>query len=153
MAPFSYHEHTVHRNVVSYVCDILSLKVRDYGEFLLYSSLFLGVVVTGMGYASCYIQGVTWSIQQAAVMFMITFSVYNLNRKTDEKEDALNHERRFRITKKFERHFFVAALAAYLTALIVAAFYGVAAFCVTLLPLVSGIFYSVPILPRWWRYR
>jgi 4-hydroxybenzoate polyprenyltransferase len=153
MAPISYHGYAVHRHLVSHVWDILSLKVRDYGEFLLYSSLFLGVVVTGMGYTSCYIQGINWTVQQAAVMFMITFSVYNLNRKTDEAEDALNHERRFRITKKFERHFFVAALAAYLTALIIAAFYGVAAFCVTILPLVSGIFYSVPILPRWWRYR
>ena len=153
MAPFSYNGYTIHRHLVSQGRDILSIKVRDYGEFLLYSSLFLGVVVTGMGYTSCYIQGVTWTVQQAAVMFLITFSIYNLNRKTDEAEDALNHERRFRITKKFERHFFVAALAAYLTALILSAFYGVAAFCVAILPLVSGIFYSVPVLPRWWRYQ
>jgi 4-hydroxybenzoate polyprenyltransferase len=153
MAPFNCDGYTIHRHFVSHLWDILSLKVRDYGEFLLYSSLFLGVVVIGMGYTSCYIQGITWTVQQAAVMFMITFSVYNLNRKTDETEDALNHERRFRITKKFEHHFFVAALAAYLVALIIAAFYGVAAFCAAALPLVSGIFYSVPILPRWCRYR
>jgi 4-hydroxybenzoate polyprenyltransferase len=127
--------------------------VRDYGEFLLYSSLFLGVVVIGMGYTSSFIQGISWTVQQAAVMSMITFSVYNLNRKTDEAEDALNHERRFRITKMFERHLFIAAIAAYLIALTISAFYGVAAFCVTILPLVSGIFYSVPILPRWCGYR
>jgi 4-hydroxybenzoate polyprenyltransferase len=86
-------------------------------------------------------------------MSMITFSVYNLNRKTDEAEDALNHEHRFRITKKFERPLFVAALAAYLIALIISAFYGAPAFSVAILPLISGIFYSVPILPRWSRYR
>jgi 4-hydroxybenzoate polyprenyltransferase len=153
MAPFSYPERISHRYFVSHIWDILSLKARDSGEFLLYSSLFLGIVVIGMGYTSCYIQGITWTVQQAAVMSMITFSVYNLNRKTDEAEDALNHERRFRITKKFERHFFIAALAAYLIALTISVFYGVFAFCVAILPLVSGIFYSVPILPQWCRYR
>ena len=85
-----------------------------------------------MAYTSCFIQGISWTSHIAVVMFLIVFSVYNLNRKTDEAEDALNHERRFRITKKFERHLFVAALGAYLIALIIAAFHGIAAFCVVI---------------------
>jgi 4-hydroxybenzoate polyprenyltransferase len=153
MAPFSYHGHTSHRHFVSHIWDILSLKVRDYGEFLLYSSLFLGSAAVGMAYTSCFIQGIAWTSHIATVMFLIVFSVYNLNRKTDEAEDALNHERRFRITKKFERHLFIAALGAYLIALVIAAFHGIAAFSVVTIPLVSGIFYSVPILPKWCRYR
>jgi len=153
MAPFSYNGYTINRHFVSHIWDILSLKVRDYGEFLLYSSLFLGSAAVGMAYTSCFIQGITWTSHLATVMFLIVFSVYNLNRKTDEAEDALNHERRFRITKKFERHLFIAALGAYLIALVIAAFHGIAAFCVVTIPLVSGIFYSVPILPKWCRYQ
>jgi 4-hydroxybenzoate polyprenyltransferase len=153
MAPFSFHGYTVYRHFVSHIWDILSLKVRDYGEFLLYSSLFLGSAAVGMAYTSCFIQGISWSSHIATVMFLIVFSVYNLNRKTDEAEDALNHERRFRITKKFERHLFIAAIGAYLTALTIAAFHGIAAFCVVTIPLISGIFYSVPILPKWCGFR
>jgi 4-hydroxybenzoate polyprenyltransferase len=128
-------------------------RIRDYGEFLLYSSIFLGSAATGMAYTSCFIQGIAWTSQIAVVMFLIVFSVYNLNRKTDEAEDALNHERRFRITKKFERHFFIAALGAYLAALIISAFHGVTAVCVVMIPLISGIFYSVPVLPKLCGYK
>ncbi len=128
-------------------------KARDYGEFLLYSSLFLGTAAAGMAYTSCFIQGIPCTSHIAVVMFLIVFSVYNLNRKTDEAEDALNHERRFRFTKKFERHLFIAALGAYLLALIIAASHSPAAFCVVTIPLVSGILYSVPVLPKWCGYR
>ena len=44
-------------------------------------------------------------------------------------------------------------LGAYLIALIIAASHGLAAFCVVTIPLVSGIFYSVPVLPKWCGYR
>jgi 4-hydroxybenzoate polyprenyltransferase len=153
MASFSYHGHTSHRYFVSHIRDSFFSRVRDYGEFLLYSSLFLGSAAVGMAYTSCFIQGISWTSHIATVMFLIVFSVYNLNRKTDEAEDALNHERRFRITKKFERHLFIAALGAYIIALTIAAFHGIAAVCVVTIPLVSGIFYSVPILPKWCGYR
>ena len=153
MESFIYHEYTSHRHFVSNISNSLFSRVRDYGEFLLYSSLFLGSAAVGMAYTSCFIQDISWTSHIAAVMFLIVFSVYNLNRKTDEVEDALNHERRFRITKKFERHLFIAALGAYLTALTIAAFYGIVAFCVVMIPLISGIFYSVPILPKWCGYR
>jgi len=139
-----------------FVTDIRSSvfsKIREYGELLLYSSLFLGSAAMGMAYTSCFIQGISCTTHIALVMFLVVFSVYNLNRKTDEAEDALNHERRFRITKKFERHLFISALAAYLIALAVAAFHGIAAFCVVMIPLISGIFYSVPVLPQCCGYR
>ena len=153
MDSFSSSGYNSRRIFVSDIRDTLFSRIRDYGEFLLYSSLFLGSAAAGMAYASCFIQGITWSGYIAAVMFLIVFSVYNLNRKTDEAEDALNHERRFRITKKFERHFFIAALGAYIIALTIAAFHGIAAVCVVMIPLVSGIFYSVPVLPKWCGYR
>ena len=153
MDSFIHFRYNSHRNFVSEIRDTLFSKIRDYGEFLLYSPLFLGLAAIGMAYTSCYIQSISWSSHIAAVMFLVVFSVYNLNRKTDEAEDALNHEHRFRITKKFERHFFIAALGAYIIALTIAAFHGIAAFCVVTIPLVSGIFYSVPVLPKWCGYR
>ncbi len=153
MTSFHYNGYYSHQDSGSQIRDYIFMRVREIGEFLLYSSLFLGAAAVGMAYTSCFIQGIAWTGTVAAVMFLIVFSVYNLNRKTDEAEDQLNHERRFRITKKFERLLFAAALVAYLTAFTIAALHGAAAFCVAAVPLLSGIFYSVPILPRSWRYR
>ena len=148
-----YIRYNIYWNFVSEFGNSICSKIRDYGEFLLYSSIFLGLAATGMAYTSCYIQNISWTSHIALVMFLVVFSVYNLNRKTDEAEDALNHEHRFRITKKFERQFFIAALGAYLTALSIAAFHGIIAFCVVSIPFISGIFYSVPVLPKWCGYR
>lgn len=153
MTSFSYNGYHRHQDYGSQIRDYIFIRGRGIVEFLLYSSLFLGAAAVGMAYTSCFIQGIACTGTVAAVMFMIVFSVYNLNRKTDEAEDKLNHELRFRITKKFEHHLFVAALIAYIAALIIAALHGAAAFCVAAIPLVSGIFYSVPILPRAWGYR
>ncbi|MFY9799787.1 MAG: UbiA family prenyltransferase [Methanoregula sp.] len=153
MDSLSYIRYNACWNCVSDFWNTLYSKIRDYGEFLLYSSLFLGLAASGMAYTSCFIQGISWTSHIAMVMFMVVFSVYNLNRRTDEAEDALNHEHRFRITKKFERQFFIAALSAYLIALSIAAFHSIVAFCVVSIPLISGIFYSVPVLPKWCGYR
>ncbi len=142
-----------HRNRVSGTQYTLFSRVRDYAELLLYSSLFLGLAAVGMVFTSCFIQGISYSAPIGAVMFLIVFSVYNLNRKTDEAEDALNHECRFRITKKYEHQLFVAAIGAYGIALAIAAFHGIAAFCVVMIPLISGVFYSVPVLPERCGYR
>ena len=152
MTSFRYNGYSRNQESGFQIRDYIFMIGREIGEFLLYSSLFLGVAAIGMAYTSCFIQGIAWTGAVAAVLFMIVFSVYNLNRKTDEVEDQLNHERRFHITKKFERHLFVAALVAYLAALIIAALHGAAAFCVAGVPLLSGIFYSVPILPKGWEY-
>ncbi len=132
--------------------EFIILKVCEFGEFLLYTSLFLGAAATGMAYASSFIQGIGWTIPLGVVMFLIVFSVYNMNRKTDEAEDALNHERRFHITKKFEQPLFYASYIAYTLALVIAAFHGITALTVATIPLVSGIFYSIPFLPGKWGY-
>ena len=67
-------------------------------------------------YASCFIQGIPCT-PALIIMVLVSFSVYNLNRKTDEKEDEINHNERFSFTKKFEKHLFYAALVSYVVAL------------------------------------
>jgi 4-hydroxybenzoate polyprenyltransferase len=153
MDSFSSNGYNNHRNGISDIQYSLFSRIRDYAELLLYSSLFLGLAAVGMVFTSCFIQGISFTSSIGTVMFLIVFSVYNLNRKTDEAEDALNHECRFRITKKYEHQLFVAAIGAYLIALAIAAFHGIAAFCVVMIPFISGVFYSVPVLPERYGYR
>lgn len=128
-------------------------KISDLVHFLMFSSLFVGIAGGGMVYVASFAQGVACEPVAIAIMFLVGFSVYNLNRKTDEAEDAVNRADRFFFTKKFEKHLFVSALAAYAAAIGLAACFGLLSVVVVLVPLVSGILYSIPCLPRLTGYR
>jgi 4-hydroxybenzoate polyprenyltransferase len=84
---------------------------------------------------------------------LITYSIYNLNRKTDESEDAINHSHRYAFTKKYEKILYLSGMGAYLLALVLSCFYGISVILVSAIPLFSGLIYSTPILPTGFRYR
>lgn len=131
----------------------LGKYARSIVDFLLFSSTFVGIAGVGMIYTSCLIQGLEPLVPVLAIMMLVPFSVYNMNRKTDEEEDSINRQDRYSFTKKFEKPLFYGALLAYLGAGMIAAHYGLIAIVVTLVPLIAGIFYSMPILPRCLGYR
>ena len=86
-------------------------------------------------------------------MFLVTFSIYNINRKTDEKEDSINHSKRYAFTKKYDTFLFTSALLAYILALTLASFQGIKAALVTAIPLLSGTLYSIIWIPKEFKYR
>jgi 4-hydroxybenzoate polyprenyltransferase len=133
--------------IFSFFEAILRLS-RQFKDFFLYSSLYLGCAATGMAYTSCIIQGIPFGAATGAVLFMVVFSVYNLNRKTDEAEDAINHANRFSFTRKFEKPLIFAAIMAYGSAVVITFLISPVASVVTMIPLISGILYSLPLLPR-----
>jgi 4-hydroxybenzoate polyprenyltransferase len=135
------------------VQQFLEEKLMDLIHLLMFSSLFVGIAGGGMVYVAAFIQGVACGPVPIAIMFLVGFSVYNLNRKTDEAEDAINRADRYSFTKKFEKQLFFAALVTYAIAITIAAFYGIAAILVVLIPLVAGILYSIPCLPPETGYR
>lgn len=153
MDSFAYQRPPLFPGLLLKCIEAFATWVRRFWEFILYSSLFLGAAAAGMACTSCFIQGIPYTISVAAVLSLIVFSVYNLNRKTDEAEDALNHERRYRVTKTFEKHLFAAAIAAYGIALAITALHGTGAVLIAIIPVMSGIAYSVPLLPKGWKYR
>jgi 4-hydroxybenzoate polyprenyltransferase len=128
-------------------------RLHDIVDFLMFSSLYVAIAAGGMVYTSCFIQGIPPNGLILLVMALVSFSVYNLNRKTDEEEDAINHEQRFQFTKKFERPLFFAALCSYGIAIFIGALQGIWSLAVVMIPLISGILYSVPFLPATWQYR
>jgi 4-hydroxybenzoate polyprenyltransferase len=136
--------------------DIMKLLVRsgrDLYEFIMFSSIFVGLAAIGMVYTSCFIQKLPVYYGVTAIMFLTAYSVYNLNRKTDEDEDSVNHQGRYAFTKRNEGSLFISAVLAYCLALAIAAFYGLNAFLIALIPLVSGILYSLKWAPPRSRYR
>jgi 4-hydroxybenzoate polyprenyltransferase len=106
-----------------------------------------------MAYVSCAIQQVPWDLPLAAIPFLAAFSIYNLNRKTDEAEDAINQKDRFAFTKRYETPLFIGSVGALITALLLAAPFGVMAVLVTAAPFLCGFLYSFRWLPGGFRYR
>lgn len=119
---------------------------------ILYSSLYLCIAAISMVYLSSVLQDIPVSLAASLIMFLVTFSVYNLNRKTDENEDAINHSRRYAFTKKYEKGLMGLSFAAYVLAFLIAGMSGIVAVVITAIPLVNGILYSIPFLPSRFRY-
>ncbi len=119
----------------------------------MYSSVYLSIAAGAMVYVSSMFQGIPFSFTLFGIGFIITFSVYNMNRKTDEQEDSINHLQRYAFTKKYEKPLFWTSLLGYLLACVLAGFHGLQTAAVAAIPLLSGILYSVPILPKSWQYR
>jgi 4-hydroxybenzoate polyprenyltransferase len=133
--------------------DIIKRKIDHIIQFLMFSSLFVGIAGGGMVYVAALIQNVECSPVCIVIMILLGFSVYNLNRKTDEAEDAINRKDRFQFTKKYEKYLYSSALAGYGLAILLAGLNGLTAFFIVLIPLVSGILYSIPCLPPATGYR
>ncbi len=131
----------------------IALNLRALFDHFMYSSLYLSITAISMAYVSSVLQDIPISLAACLIMFLVTFSVYNLNRKTDESEDAINHSERYAFTKKYAKVLMNSSLGAYAIAFLIAGMCGIAAATITAIPLVSGIFYSIPLLPSRFRYR
>ena len=128
-------------------------RVRESYNFLVFSSLLLSFECVAMVVVSCMIQQIRLNCLIATIPFIAAFSIYNLNRKTDEAEDAINHKERFAFTKKYEAHLFRLAGLALILAIVLAAPAGIPSLLVTAAPFLCGFLYSFRILPETFRYR
>ncbi|WP_292366184.1 MULTISPECIES: UbiA family prenyltransferase [unclassified Methanoculleus] len=122
-------------------------------DLLVYSSLYTSAMIAAMVYISCYLQALPFDPVAAAILMLAVFAVYNLNRKTDEDEDAINHTERYAFTKRYGSVLFRSAICAYVVALCLAALQGLGSLLVTTIPLVAGIVYSVPLFPARFGFR
>ena len=142
---FHWHGYGIKQHILALLNEFLNA--------IKFSSVILALTGGAGVYSSCFIQGIPCTPALVIIMILVSFSVYNLNRRTDETEDEINHKERFSFTKKFEQHLFYAALASYVVALGICLLNGPEVFVVGLIPLISGILYSVPLFPETWRFR
>ena len=122
-------------------------------RLIVYSSLYLSAAGAAMVYISCLLQGLPFDPVAAAVMMLVVFAVYNLNRRTDENEDAINHAERYAFTRDYAPLLSGAATGAYAAALFLAALQGLESLLVATVPLVAGVVYSVPLVPARFGFR
>lgn len=121
-------------------------------DFLIFSSLLLSAECVAMAFVSCIIQQVPWNVMIGIIPFLVAFSIYNLNRKTDEDEDAINRQDRFAFTKKYENPLFYGSIIALVFALVFSAMYGILPLLATIAPFILGTLYSFRCLPDWSGY-
>jgi len=127
-------------------------RIGTLYDFLVFSSLVLCFECVAMAYVSCFIQQVPWSPVIAVIAFSTAFSIYNLNRKTDEEEDAVNRQDRFAFTKRYESYLFHGSIIALAGALCLAAIGGLPSVLAAAAPFICGFLYSFRCLPEWCRY-
>lgn len=133
-------------NVVQPACQIIV-------HLIVYSSLYTAAMMAAMVYISCLLQGFPFDPVATAILALVVFAVYNLNRKTDEDEDAVNHAERYSFTKKYEAILFHSAISAFILAFCLSAYQGLGSLLITTIPLLAGIVYSVPLFPARFGFR
>lgn len=131
----------------------LLCTVHSLADALVYSSVYLSLASCAMMYIAGVLQAVPVSPVLYAIGFCITFAIYNLNRKSDDAEDQINHATRYSFTKRYEQPLLILSVAAYGAALFLAWGYGWTAVVITAFPLLAGLLYSFPVLPGPSRYR
>lgn len=128
-------------------------RIAGLYDILVFSSLLLSFECIAMAYVSCIIQQVPWTAMTATIPFLVAFSIYNLNRKTDEDEDAVNRQDRFAFTKRFEAPLYYGAILSLVIALVLSVSYGIPSLLATAAPFLLGILYSFRLLPEQAGYR
>jgi 4-hydroxybenzoate polyprenyltransferase len=100
-----------------------------------------------MLFTSQSLLGLPTSLELLLIAFLISFSAYNINRKTDTKEDRISYPERTEFLNIYYKHIKIVALAAYITALFIAFSNSLVVGLIILLPLISVSLYSIPWIP------
>ena len=117
-------------------------------RFMVSNSLLLalnGVMVVVFGF---FLDSATISPSLLFAAFLVTFSVYGLNKFTDKAEDAVN---RPETLPRAPGYYLVFALASMVFGFLIGLWEGILAFCVLCTPVLIGVIYSVRIsksIPR-----
>lgn len=126
-------------------------SVRDLFSFLTISSLFIGFTGFFKTFMAFVFLGSNSCLQVCAIVFLMVFSVYSLNKLTDLKEDAVNMPERLRFLGGHKKLVLCYSLAAYILAILLAFMVTPLAVLIVLVPLVANLVYGSrlhPSVPR-----
>lgn len=123
--------------------------VKSFLVFLAYSNLLLAIGAALASYSGCIIVGLpVTDFVPFIIVFLITFSIYNLNRRTDLAEDEINHPERVKFIRTCGTGLLFLSVLSYIIALSLALLRNLQTFLVSLLPIIIVGFYSLRWAPR-----
>lgn len=117
-------------------------RIGDLVSLLMVSSLFLSISSVLMLYLSFLLFGVALKPILLCAMFLVVYSVYSLNRLTDQEEDAINAPERSIFVEGNERFLLAVAIVSYIAALVLGWIESPFAALILLFPIITGIAYS-----------
>jgi 4-hydroxybenzoate polyprenyltransferase len=128
--------------------------LRTFLISLAHSNLLLAIGAALASFSGCVVVGLPLTdIIPFLIVFLITFSIYTLNRRTDIEEDTVNHPERLEFVKRHEKSLLTVAVLSYATALSLASLRNLETFLVSLLPIVVVGLYSLKWVPSRMRKR
>lgn len=116
-------------------------------DSVVYSGLFISLGAVLTTYMSAMLSNVRFDLGLFSIAFLNTFSIYNFNRKTDEKEDSISHPRRFTYFAKHARYLFVGVVISYLLAVAISMTRNFETTIILVVPLILVIFYGANWIP------
>lgn len=123
-------------------------------DFFVFSALLISVVGVSMAYVSCTIQQVPWNIVIGILSFFAPFYIYTFNKWTDKCEDEINNPNRVVFANRYGNILYVLSLIFLVSLLVLSTIFGgILLLLVTVVPVICGILYSFPLLPKQISYR
>jgi 4-hydroxybenzoate polyprenyltransferase len=107
----------------------------------------MGVFAISIAFAGSFLLKISFDSLTYVIVFLLVFSLYNLNKKTDLEEDKINSTEKAAFQEKYGKGLFLLTIFSMLALIVLSLQKGFLYFIMVLLPLVFGIIYSVKILP------
>lgn len=127
---------------------------RKVVSFLVSSSLFVALALFSVIYFSFLALNISPDLPMFFAAFLVTFSLYNLNKITDKEEDTFNNPDRLTFITNRTHILLTFSVISYIIALFIGVTSGeIVAIIVLLLPLWVAILYSVRIAPGFRRLK
>ena len=121
-------------------------KINNLFFYLTISSTFIGINAIFLSLFSFLLYDISLNLNLILIAFLVTFSVYNINKLTDVKEDSINLPERADFIGRNRRPITHATMACYLIALLLSFLQNLFAIFIALFPLCCGVIYSIKIL-------
>lgn len=122
--------------------------LRDISNFLTASSLLIACTGFFQTFGGFILLGFNPRLDCCLAVFLMTLSVYSLNKLTDIKEDSINRPERIKFLKGKEKLVLAYSLAAFFVSAVLAYLIKPEALIIILIPLIANAAYSSRMLPN-----
>jgi len=128
-------------------CLVFVITLKEIFRFLSVSSLFVGATGFFQTLAGYHLLEVSPSIPICSAVFLMTFSLYSLNKLTDIKEDKINMPERLNFLKGRRNLIIIYSVVAYLLCILLTFLDNPSSAFVVFVPLIANAFYGSRLLP------
>jgi len=123
----------------------ISLSLGKTLSFLTISSIFIALTGFSLPFFSFLLYDTSVDFELLLASFFITFSVYNLNKLSDTKEDSINMLDRTEFIGKYRHYLIFAMIVSSIAAIYLSFLHTFSAIVIILFPFFIGFIYSIKI--------